>query len=887
MMEKEIHSENSGDGSGGGGGGGSGGDGPNRQASVLSDEVFFHLLQQFPNLMLHDFTGTASTARLQTMLTTCEQVKERRSGWEGARDDDNDDDKDAQPPEPNYNFEVLLYWHLGLTERAEETARQEQRARPTDLIACTSLAFMLRQRGDLAGAEQRLRELRELRENDPERYSGQELESQHQMLYMYRKFFHEVPPTKLMGQLDALLSKRPEDSGMKIGVALILRRTTNVSYRARYPRWDYTSALHKAIELYAEVKDDTAASPNKRAVAAAELGVIFAFNSDDDLRSVADSQMQRLGLDAAGCFEEALTICPTCPAALQRAGKFFSYSDLARSKELLEKAVSMRPEMKVHHNLGHTLRKMAYAEKEKWHKTVRSQSPSQRLGNRAAYCWTPRTTKAWDRNLPQQEKKYPLSRGDKYVEDAIRHFKAAVDLTHGGNLMAINMLVQLHRELGEFEEALMYMMSILDRFPAPHAQTQTMIDLRLLYNAVISTENDRKRKNALYDQKNSVVKMAVNNQCQILKHQTGTFATPLKNLLSVAALADSAASEKSPLFDCMKYITREPLFRDMRSFTEAQVSDACFVERAVGELFSKRRHEDAVLLMNLVTVTEQSHMMNAWKDADLYAKCCVLAGCDRLRACPVSGVERSLAKPFFRQAFQDRFPSSSRRHGNKSNHTGNRDSPVKTPGKSSTPGSEASTPVSAQDSRGGEELEDEAGRAWQVQVLHDRRHTESQAHADAATRVLRDVCGLTVRTETPRPRSQAVKQAHVLLFLVTQTDITPEYAELIEKATSDSSSTTTTTTTTRPTAHNNSAADAPRPAASAPTSASERPPHDPPRDRVVALRLNGCPLPSGLRGRRSFGCSPMSLRLAGEEPGSVDGSEAVCDLFCSVLGVQM
>ena len=196
------------------------------------------------------------------------------------------------------------------------------------------------------------------------------------------------------------MSTRPHDDGLKYTLGLTLCYYTHTSSTSRHPEMDFAPAVRRAIQLFEQILEREENSSDLRAKAAAELGEILSQQKDTHIKQAMEEEQRRLGLTAAQCFDKAVRLSPENPAVLVRVGRYFRrQGNFDKAKELLEKAIDIRPETTAHSDLGITLKHLALKQV-----SFRRQAPA-------------------NVNTPS------LSRDGKYVQEAIEHFCKAIELT--------------------------------------------------------------------------------------------------------------------------------------------------------------------------------------------------------------------------------------------------------------------------------------------------------------------------------------------------------------------------------------------------------------------------------------------------------------------------
>lgn len=207
----------------------------------------------------------------------------------------------------------------------------------------------------------------------------------------------------------------------------------------------------KAVDLLLQVLQAAEEEdlPVMKEAAAAELGEIITiarWNFWKKLKNI-ERRCQNVGLDdASACFDMVIQREGTGRVNLWRVGKFFRYSgDLKKSETVLNRAVTIAPNSsKAHHQLALTLKKMVKMEKDKALEQARNQrGPNRqhrpRSRERREDTVTNFRKEAGDTEMKKlqismkAEMCSSLSRADKHVEKAMRHFKKALRLSGGEN----------------------------------------------------------------------------------------------------------------------------------------------------------------------------------------------------------------------------------------------------------------------------------------------------------------------------------------------------------------------------------------------------------------------------------------------------------------------
>ena len=609
--------------------------------------------------------------------------------------------------------------------------------------------------------------------------------AQSEILYLYIKLQSLFRPYALSSLQKKLLSKRPHDDRLKYTLGLTLRCYTHPSSTSKHPEMDFAPAVRRAIELFEQILEREENSSDLRAKAAAELGEILSQQKDKHIKKAMEEEQRRLGLTAAQCFDKAVRLSPENPAVLVRVGRYFRrQGNFDKAKELLQKAIDIRPETAAHSELGITLKELAFKQV-----SFRRQAPV-------------------NVNTPS------LSRDGKYVQEAIEHFCKAIELTNGENYPALYDLTLIHYALGEYDEALQEILQIFQLRVINF--NQAMAQAGLTFAKIAKGETDDQQRETLQEMSQFCLNLSLSNQCRQLFQGPRTtrineafwfsFHSLQKNLRrqGYKQLRENTGTEEGNLLKTMKTCSETlPVLKDIIDYSEEQAVDASVLERAVQDYLTKGRYDDALLFLSLLKLTQQRHVLEMWRDADVYVKVHVLVAEDRLLRCVrgtdvVTDINITAAKIMFQQAFQDVFSPGSKLtaalipegscegragavqnddcRGDKRSDEGEKprhchDSLPRTtsPSQAATNHGEADD-----DDTASPELDDDVNDELQVLLLHDPRDEEIDRDARNVQTVLQEICGLkTALMCDAAPLAacrsalvDSVTQAELLVFVV-------------------------------------------------------------------------------------------------------------------------
>ena len=538
-----------------------------------------------------------------------------------------------------------------------------------------------------------------------------------------------------------------------------------------HPDVDFVPAVRRAIELFVQIKDREENRPDLRARAAAELGEILGKQQDKHIRNAVEDEKRRLGLTAAQCFDEALGLAENSPPVLVCAGKYFRHQkNLTKSRELLQKAVDLRPELKAHHQLGITLRYLALQERGPGHAGAhQGYSRNQGFYPRAQRNQRDRSQQGFELQAAAVTVRTPrLRRDGRYVQEAIEHFRKFLELSSGESNLARYDLGLMYFYIGEYDLALQQFHKILELLLLNSIIfNEAMEQAGLVLAEMADGERHGERRESLEEMSQFCLNLTLSNQCRKLLQKLRTtrmneafwrsfysLQHPLRH--QTWELRENTEKVEGLLLTTAKvYSETLPVLKDLLGYSEREAEDASVLERAAQGYITNGRYGDALLFLSLLKLTQQRHMLATWRDADVYVRVHVLVAEDRLLRCVgrndvLTDLNVTAAKLMFRQAFEDVF------------------SPA---GNSTTPPSQAApTPGETLADVSSPKLEDDVNDALNVLLLHDPRDKEVERDARNLQAVLQEICGLktglTCYEERLGAGRSALTNAELLVFVV-------------------------------------------------------------------------------------------------------------------------
>ena len=558
-----------------------------------------------------------------------------------------------------------------------------------------------------------------------------------------------------------------------------------------------------------QIKDREENRPDLRARAAAELGEILGCQVEGYISNAVEDEQRRLKLTADRCFEEALELAGNNPAVLVRAGKYFRLQkELTESKKRLEKAVDLRSEPKVHHQLGITLRQLALQEMGPGHEGAH-QGYSRNQGSypRDQGSQRDRRQQGFNPQAAAATVSTPrLSRDGRYVQEALEHLHKSLELFNGEHNFALHDLGLMHFDLGEYDQALQQFLKILENFSVDWGSfNRAMWQAGLVLEEMARREVNGERRKTLQEMSQFCLNLNLSNLCRQLLQTSRT--TPVDEMLWVSFHSLQAYPRQQPyreperiaklkklvLKTVKKCRGKLPVLKDVFSYSQMQATDPDTLERAAQGYITDGRYHDALLFLSLLKLTQHRHVLATWRDADVYVRVHVLVAQDRLLRCVgrddvLTDLNVTAAKLMFRQAFEDVFCPHHCCQGQADNseNDGLQEDEESDENETPRPGQDSllltTTPSPAARTPGHTLVADASSAdfdgyvsdALNVLLLHDPRDKEAEGDARNLQTVLREICGLKTALmcdEEPLGADRStlpdtVTKAELLVFVV-------------------------------------------------------------------------------------------------------------------------
>ena len=392
---------------------------------------------------LADFPHTFQLQNLQQMSTR--QMKSLKSGLESALSVGYETELETARAR---NLLAYVLWNL---DRPDDALQQLDLVLTMDdqrnnLVTLANKAVMLRRQHFVSGADDHVQHLRQL-QKDCADFRYLVVKAKAELAFTYTRLGPSFIP-----DADTLFSevipeaREPEKWLWKFGLALNRRR----KMRAR-PILFPSSTLGTAevgegrslAQLLQEVAHSSA-SANLKAKTYAEMAIFLHMIWKKPMKSEIVIEIQ---MDPKQACERALELDSNDNSVLCKCGRIFRFfGETEKSRELLEKALSIRPSSTGYHHLGLTYKCLATREICKQPQLEHRDSGSMQCPGK-------------DSRAMKTAFNSPLkgvvnfSRTNRFVLEALRNLEQAVEFSEGENTLALYDLALTHKSLGELQAA--------------------------------------------------------------------------------------------------------------------------------------------------------------------------------------------------------------------------------------------------------------------------------------------------------------------------------------------------------------------------------------------------------------------------------------------------
>lgn len=848
------------------------GTGDDGQGLHADDGDFYCRLQAFPCLFLHPPARNLTSAMLS-------HIRRKINYIEKANERGDSDCPEKQLEGKFHHLNVYVLWRLRHVQEAKQEAERVLREHP-DIIARTNMAFILRQQGEVATAEEQLQALTDLREESSgDEYEEKLIEAKLCVAFLYYQIHDADVLQHAVDIYEEIIRKRPGDCRVKLFLARTIMRPNRMFSSCKVHGTRPFGEIERAVDLLVEVKNETRHNTSDvRAKAALCLGRILYSQYDDDIRERVKAKAKSLGLDCRNCYQEATTLGHDIPSVLFDAAKYFRLIHLEKkSVKLLKTLIKKQPKSaNAYYHLGLSFKKRAIKAKQ-----FTSRGEITHHSKKAN--WLEKCLKC------PTGGNVVFSRNDSFVKEVMENFQTALCLSDGEYFALHYDLGLMHNDLGEYEQALRNFRKVIANCPRAFSFFPTV---GALEHAGLAMQklSEKEWKSDLKEESREtglcLLKMAVNYQSRYVKqerqfreHNLEVWGSPYTLTTSLSSkllgdLLEDTPPDEAWLLRHLKVKGQDyPVVGDFSRYTQKEAEDPLFLEDRVRVLQRKRRYVDAAMLVTLLKLTSVEHALCAWRDTDLHLKVHVQAARDLLLS--TRGVKdvcyevRTAASGLlFRWAFEDRHgtqPPPPRAAGDASP-----EEMVATPPKASTPAPASSRREKREPTgAGGGSSSAPALNAetFDVGVLDEVHvlivHDPSDHHdADTLGSILRDTLGLKAQAlasseqlrGSPQPRS--VPAAQILLVLLTTETACPGFPDFVSKIV----------------------------AMMSPATRDRQDGHP----EILTVVKGDPPLPAACQGHRSLPWAPELGRVQDPKVPMTDAHvTAVCRLFCFLLDLKL
>ncbi|XP_025081266.1 uncharacterized protein LOC112556454 isoform X1 [Pomacea canaliculata] len=687
---------------------------------VKDRQIFREKLQEFPHLFkLKDYSDV-TLERKQFMV---DKLKSERT-----------DDGNYRTPVETICISNLIAFLSFLTKDVETAVDETEKvlATPnndTNIVALANMAIMKWEMGKRVEGETFVKKLEELR--GQRNFEDKVTDAKAEMAYCYSRMGMSFA-SLAVDIFEEVVTVRPHDYTWKLGLALVLRRFTHTNYRMYFGMSsDLTSKRSlRAFDLLFEIRNSDAPE-GQRAQALVELGVLLDQWWNADLSRVLKKAKEK-GLTATHCYEEAVSLGPADVHVLVKCGKFFKNKNkLGKSREILERAIAIRPTTTAHHYLGNTFIKMAVShQKQCQQESTRRQTHSvgRRLSNmtvsetnRTHVSQSPAAsaTSAYRSILKSPRRLPSLTRDDMYVKDALHHFQESIRLSHKENSSAVYDLGLLFTSLGNDDKALDLFFTLINEQESRGSPLQ-------IINAYEQAGLIHMRKSVRAGDDNAaegcrLLQTALQLQCQAgpsLPTGNPDFKTLWPSFYELCNAARNKDSRylRFKLFEMVNnYAECLNVLDEMSKFSHKEAVDPKFLEKRLICYVNLERYDDALLFLSLLEVTEEREIILQWSDPDLPRRVRIMAAKKMLlniNDTRFGTTEDKVIKKCFLQAITAKSSQS-----------------------------DEETQREYVDNGWDEDLEP---KWWHVMILHDLEDDDMKVKGLAIKNILQNVCGLRV-----------------------------------------------------------------------------------------------------------------------------------------------
>ena len=684
--------------------------------AALFKRVFFHFSDSSRALkdllkkekatfeaQLADFPHTFQLQDLESLRPSC--IKSLKSGLESALSVGY---KTGLETARARNLLAFALWRLGRPDDALEQLDlvlkmpDDQR---TNLVTLANKAVILWRQDRISYAEEQVKLLRQIQEGY-EDFQYLVVKANAELAFSYTRLGPTFGPRAISLFSQVMPEARePEKWLWKFGLALTRRRLLRAHPQTLSTTLatDTENEQRDLLMLFLEIASKCT-SENLKAKTYAEIATLLNLVWKTQL---GREFVQKVGMNREEACERALQFDDNDKSVLTKCGVIFRYvRQTDRAREVLQKALSIRPSSRIYHHLGLTYQNLATIEKYKdyvkapkyYHKLsgasggaasdetllhqfghmsigrpgfqpsspvshgdAKDDMPAGSVNDGPKYSLNP-DVRAMQRVIKSPPKGVTtFSRGDKFVKEALCNLEKAIEFSEGENARAIYDLALLLKRLGQLEEAEQYLQKMLKNqesvLDGDYAKAFEQIGL-IKKDMADSERDESKKKQLIEDSKRMFLKAlkaasAVFSQCPGVNEHIGEVWHSFPTILQAAedSRGDThTLQEQAVLFRLIRdYKHSLTLLRKIMEMDPQKAEDPEYLKLCIESYLATEDYQNVSIFLDLLKRTSQkTKTLQLFEDNDFVQKAYLQAA----RQSMLKG-ESTSVKFHFMSAFQD------------------------------------------------------------------------------------------------------------------------------------------------------------------------------------------------------------------------------------------
>ncbi|PVD35885.1 hypothetical protein C0Q70_02854 [Pomacea canaliculata] len=565
-------------------------------------DIFRRKLREFPNLFGIINYSTLTQKRQQTLLEKFSVEKE----------DGDHHCTEAEKTASSNLIAFLLFLRKDREKAVEEINNVLQSPNnDSNIVALASMAVIKWEMGDRQEGERFVEKLENLRQQ--ENFQEKVVDAKAEIGYCCSRM-GMVYAQLAVDMFKEVVKARPCDYTWKLGLAVALRRSLKTNYVMyfRIPPQLTSERSLRAFDLLLEIKNSNAPD-TLRAEALVELGTLLQNEKFPEFEDVK-VKARKHGITAEQCYEEAVELAPTDPHVLTHSGKFFSNrKQLQRSRELLERAIEIRPTTTAHHFLGTTLTKLVREEKYQSRQDWGASAGGRRYDN--------------ERQIDH-----------KHVKAAIEHFEKAIEISQDDNTPAIYDLGVLYVCVGDDDQALKQFSKLINLTASrcsPIQLIKSHEQVGLIYMRKKTGARNQAERQEYTAEGCRLLQEALQMQCQAVRSLPPSEPDLPASRPSFYDLCCAAKGTKSPNHQLKQISRLYEMIRNYRDylnvlteiskFTRQKTLNVENLEECLKNYVTRQQYDHALLFLSLLETTEEEVLISQWSDPELPNRVRVMA----------------------------------------------------------------------------------------------------------------------------------------------------------------------------------------------------------------------------------------------------------------------